>query len=163
MSLVGRHIRAILHQLGPAVEVFEAQRIHLVSQAASDLNITFVVDEGQADRLVHKLHTLLFSDERVATHLGPSWRETFETETESTEYTPTWWQGRQEELMKIAQATSPAYVYHGPTIDRSAEALRAMNAVDRVFYAVAAQRPCRHPEALKRARHWVRMCICGRN
>ena len=40
--------------------MFEAQKVHLVSQAASDLNLTFVVDEAQAPRLVEKLHALLF-------------------------------------------------------------------------------------------------------
>ena len=47
VSLVGRNIRAILHQLGGAFEFFEEQKIYLVSQAANDLNFTFVVDENQ--------------------------------------------------------------------------------------------------------------------
>ncbi|WP_457848326.1 hypothetical protein, partial [Staphylococcus aureus] len=38
VSLVGRNIRAILHQLGDAFEFFEEQKIYLVSQAANDLN-----------------------------------------------------------------------------------------------------------------------------
>jgi len=59
VSLVGRNIRAILHQLGGAFEFFEEQKIHLVSQAANDLNFTFVVDEDQGDRLVQQLHELL--------------------------------------------------------------------------------------------------------
>src|SRR5437879_214649 len=37
VSLVGRNIRAILHQLGGAFEFFEEQKIHMVSQAAHDL------------------------------------------------------------------------------------------------------------------------------
>jgi bifunctional diaminopimelate decarboxylase / aspartate kinase len=59
VSLVGRNIRAILHQLGAAFELFEEQRIYLVSQAANDLNFTFVVDEDQGDRLVEELHDML--------------------------------------------------------------------------------------------------------
>ena len=59
MSLVGRNIRGILHQLGEAFELFAEQRIYLVSQAANDLNFTFVVDEEQGDRLVQELHELL--------------------------------------------------------------------------------------------------------
>ena len=59
VSLVGRNIRAILHQLGGAFEFFEEQKIYLVSQAANDLNFTFVVDENQGDRLVEQLHELL--------------------------------------------------------------------------------------------------------
>src|SRR5690606_37567756 len=52
VSLVGRNIRAILHRLGEALELFEEQKIYLVTQAANDLNITFVIDEEQGDRLV---------------------------------------------------------------------------------------------------------------
>ena len=59
MSLVGRNIRAILHKLGDAFELFEEQKVYLVSQAANDLNFTFVVDENQGDRLVEQLHDLL--------------------------------------------------------------------------------------------------------
>ncbi|TVS11553.1 MAG: aspartate kinase, partial [Wenzhouxiangella sp.] len=43
ISLVGLGIRTILHRLGPALEVFEQRRIFQVSQAANDLNLTFVV------------------------------------------------------------------------------------------------------------------------
>ena len=60
VSLVGRGIRAILHQLGPALEVFEEQQVHLVTQAASDLNFSFVVDEEQAPRLVREIHAQFF-------------------------------------------------------------------------------------------------------
>ncbi|OGO90507.1 MAG: hypothetical protein A3F10_04415 [Coxiella sp. RIFCSPHIGHO2_12_FULL_42_15] len=59
VSLVGRNIRAILPQLGSVFSVFKEQKIHLVSQAANDLNLTFVVDEEQAQHLASKLHHLL--------------------------------------------------------------------------------------------------------
>ncbi|HTB65471.1 MAG TPA: aspartate kinase, partial [Steroidobacteraceae bacterium] len=42
VSLVGRNIRGILHQLGEAFELFAEQQVYLVSQAANDLNFTFV-------------------------------------------------------------------------------------------------------------------------
>jgi diaminopimelate decarboxylase/aspartate kinase len=64
VSLLGRNIRSILHQLGPALELFAEQRIYLVSQAANDLNLTFVVDESQGDRLVDDLHHLLVDPAR---------------------------------------------------------------------------------------------------
>ena len=59
VSLVGRNIRAILHRLGDALELFEEQKIYLVSQAANDLNFTFVIDEAHGERLVRQLHDLL--------------------------------------------------------------------------------------------------------
>ncbi|MFN2115305.1 MAG: molybdopterin cofactor-binding domain-containing protein, partial [Anaerolineae bacterium] len=43
VSMVGQKIRAMLPQIGSALEVFEENRIHLLSQAASDLNLSFVV------------------------------------------------------------------------------------------------------------------------
>ena len=77
MSLVGRNIRAILHQLGGAFEFFEEQKIHLVSQAANDLNFTFVVDEDQGDRLVEQLHELLIRPVPGDKVLGPTWQQLF--------------------------------------------------------------------------------------
>ncbi len=78
VSLVGRNIRAILHRLGEAFELFAEQKIYLVTQAANDLNFTFVVDEGQGERLVEQLHELLIhpvTDDRVfGAHLGATVR-----------------------------------------------------------------------------------------
>ena len=47
VSLVGRKIRTILPKLGPALEVFEEEHIHMVCQAANDLNLSFVIDSDQ--------------------------------------------------------------------------------------------------------------------
>src|SRR5215472_14550459 len=77
VSLVGRNIRAILHQLGGAFEFFEEQKIYLVSQAANDLNFTFVVDERQGDRLVDQLHELLIRPVPGDRVLGPTWQDLF--------------------------------------------------------------------------------------
>ena len=77
MSLVGRNIRAILHQLGDAFELFAEQKIYLVSQAANDLNFTFVVDENQGDRLVEQLHELLIRPVPGDRVLGPTWDQLF--------------------------------------------------------------------------------------
>jgi len=73
VSLVGRNIRGILHELGEAFSFFADQRIYLVSQAANDLNFTFVVEEKQADRLVDQLHALLIQPEPGERVLGPTW------------------------------------------------------------------------------------------
>jgi bifunctional diaminopimelate decarboxylase / aspartate kinase len=138
VSLVGRHIRAILHQLGPALEVFESQKIHLLSQAASDLNLTVVVEDEQADRLVHKLHALLFGDDLASTNLGPTWRETFEVEIAEVEAPTAWWRDATAELLNFATQATPAFVYRGAGIDAAAARLQSLNSVDRVFYAMKA-------------------------
>lgn len=143
ISLVGRQIRAIIHRLGPAFEVFESEKILLISQAASDLNLTFVVEASQADRLVQKLHVLLFGDHEDGAHLGPRWRETFE----QVELVPreTWWRSRAAELinLNIQEAT---YVYALDVVAQRAKDLAALKHVDRVFFAMKAND---HPEILR--------------
>ena len=77
VSLVGRNIRGILHQLGEAFELFAEQRVYLLSQAANDLNFSFVVDEDQGDRLVNELHERLIRPVRAGAILGPTWEQLF--------------------------------------------------------------------------------------
>ncbi len=73
LSLVGRQIRGMLHRLGPVFELFQEERVHLVSQAASDLNLTFVVDGEHSDRLVARLHALLIRSSEDDPVFGPTW------------------------------------------------------------------------------------------
>jgi diaminopimelate decarboxylase/aspartate kinase len=145
VSMVGRDIRTILHRLGPALELFEEHRIHLVSQAASDLNLTFVVDEEQAERLVRQLHALFFHSEGAHDPLlGPSYADTFgasssdvDADEPSAPVTP-WWVTRRDDLLAIAEQGTPRYVYDRATVQARAEALLGLKAVDRVFYAMKA-------------------------
>ena len=146
VSLVGRHIRALLADLGPALEVFDEQNIYLVSQAASDLNFSFVVDADQAQRLVRELHAERFSARPADELFGPSWSELFDTEDDTTD-TPLWWHTERQTLLDWADtANTPGYVYHAPTIRAQAERLMALSAVDQPFYAVKANP---HPEVLQ--------------
>jgi bifunctional diaminopimelate decarboxylase / aspartate kinase len=147
ISLVGRGIRAILHELGPVLEVFEELRVHMVTQAASDLNLTFFVDEDQSERLVRQLHGLLFGHTAESAVLGPSWSELFGGEAvEGTALPAEWWHVRREELLALAAERSPAYVYDAGTLERSARALLGLRAVDRVFYSLKANH---HPGVLR--------------
>jgi diaminopimelate decarboxylase/aspartate kinase len=146
VSMVGRRIRGLLHRLGPALEVFEEHRVHLVTQAASDLNLTVVVDEGQADRLVTSLHALLFSDGPDEA-LGPSWRQLAEGQgTTPVDVAPRWWVAERERLLALA-AEGPHYALHGPSIDAAADALLGLSNVARVLYAMKANP---HPQVLRR-------------
>src|SRR5688572_3902016 len=94
VSLVGRNIRGILHELGEAFGFFADQRIYLMSQAANDLNFTFVVEEKQADRLVEQLHALLIQPEPGERVLGPTWEELFRAPGSVPPVAPWWWQER---------------------------------------------------------------------
>ena len=150
VSLVGRKIRSILSRLAPALEVFEEHRIHLMSQAASDLNLSLVVDEEQADRLVERLHALLFGDLQEDAVFGPRYGELVDG-SEPSWHQETWWRQRSGSLRELARRDAPVYVYDEATLNRNASALRDMEAVDRVFYAMKANP---HPGILQRFDAW---------
>jgi diaminopimelate decarboxylase/aspartate kinase len=138
VSLVGRNIRGILHELGEAFEFFAEQKIYLVSQAANDLNFSFVVDEGQADRLVEQLHALLIHPEPGDRVLGPTWEELFRKPGTAAAQATWWWQDRRADLLEAMKGRDAAYVYDAATVRQSARDLLQLKAVDRVHYATKA-------------------------
>ena len=147
LSLVGRNIRGILHKLGASFGLFEEQRIYLVSQAANDLNFTFVIDEDQSDRLVNQLHERLIHpgpDDKV---MGPTWDRLNQPQGPTTASDPPWWETHRAALLAIGREHACAYVYDGATVDAKAKALKSLSAVDRVFYSVKANP---QPEILRR-------------
>lgn len=149
VSLVGRRIRGLLHRLGPALEVFEQQRIHLVSQAASDLNLTVVVDEDQADRLVRLLHAQLIAQAGSPEIFGPSWEQLQPEGPAGPKRPPRWWERKRDELLECLGDDLAAYVYDLETIDERVSSLRSMHAVDRVLFSMKANS---NPEILERVR-----------
>lgn len=139
VSLVGRNIRAILHQLGPVLKVFEESMIHLVTQAANDLNFTFVVDEKNAEKVINELHQLLFDGHLKDRLLGPTWSETFEKKKdENVVFEDPWWILKREKLLKLAMGRTPLYVYDEQTLLTRAAQLKKFRSVDRVFYSIKA-------------------------
>ncbi len=146
VSLVGRSIRSTLHRLGSALELFEEQRIYLVTQAANDLNITFVVDEEQGDRLVRRLHDVIVWNAPSDHVLGPTWEQIQGLKPVIPAGGPPWWEGKRAELRQIAQERGSAYVYDRATLERSAQQLLGIQGIDRIFYAIKANP---HPDVLK--------------
>jgi bifunctional diaminopimelate decarboxylase / aspartate kinase len=146
VSLVGRSIRATLHRLGDALELFEEQRIYLVTQAANDLNITFVVDEEQGDRLVRRLHDVIVWNAPSDHVLGPTWEQIHGLGPVAPAGGPPWWQERRGELQRIAHEHGSAYVYSRESTVLAAQQLLDIRGVDRVFYAMKANP---HPELLR--------------
>jgi len=138
VSLVGRNIRAILHRLGEAFELFAEQRIYLVSQAANDLNFTFVVDEDQGDRLVNELHERLIEPVRAGSILGPTWQQLFAPPLAAASPTPLWWRTRRATLLELAQRHDCAYVYDPQVVRAAVAALQGLRSADRVLYAMKA-------------------------
>ena len=149
VSLVGRNIRAILHQLGGAFEFFEEQKIHLVSQAANDLNFTFVVDEDQGDRLVEELHELLIRPVPGDPVLGPTWQQLFSAPAAAARRGTPWWRARRTELLTALEGRAAAFVYDLASVRAAARDLRALGSIDRVHYSMKANP---HPEILKALR-----------
>ncbi|MBS3824838.1 MAG: bifunctional aspartate kinase/diaminopimelate decarboxylase [Wenzhouxiangellaceae bacterium] len=138
VSLVGLGIRTILHRLGPALEVFEQRRIFQVSQAANDLNLTFVVEARHADRLVQQLHQQIIPGGVGGDAVfGPSWEALFRR-AEEAEATPAWWRIRRERLIETLQGRDTAYVYDLASIQDAARRMVELPAVDRVLYSMKA-------------------------
>jgi bifunctional diaminopimelate decarboxylase / aspartate kinase len=146
VSLVGRNIRAILHQLGGAFEFFEEQKIYLVSQAANDLNFTFVVDEDQGDRLVAQLHELLIRPVPGDKVLGPTWQQLFSRPPASSASAAPWWRARREALLDVLGERDAAFVYDLEVARSAARALRALRSLARVHYSMKANP---HPQLLR--------------
>lgn len=143
ISLVGNNIGATLHKLGDVFELFESQRIYLLSQSANDLNLTFVVDEDQALRIAKKLHNLLIDQNPKSFYLSKSWQEEFgELPVRETP----WWAEQQSKLLRLAEKKSPVYLYSGKILEDAAQQLLSCDAVDKVFYAMKANS---NPDILK--------------
>jgi diaminopimelate decarboxylase/aspartate kinase len=146
VSLVGRHIRSLLSELGPAFEVFDEQKVHLVTQAASDLNMSFVVDEEQAPRLVRELHAQFFGAKAPDALFGARWQELADTAVADGARPDAWWHDRRDDLLALAEEQAPRYVYDASTLRARSRTVTGLDAVDRPFYAVKANP---HPDVLR--------------
>ncbi len=135
VSLVGHHIRTVLPQLGPALEVFEAKQVYLMSLASNDLNLTFVVDESHAEKLCLQLHSLLIEDSPQSYYYSKSWQEEFGKQI--ARKTP-WWENKRDYLIDLASNHSPCYVYDNDTLKMRADDLLALKSIDKLFYAMKA-------------------------
>ncbi|HMM58301.1 MAG TPA: bifunctional aspartate kinase/diaminopimelate decarboxylase [Rudaea sp.] len=148
ITLVGRGMRSMLHKLSSVLAEFGPQRVHLISQSSNNLNLTFVVDEDIAADMVPALHALLIRAEAMRVEdravFGPSWRELYQ-DGQGAQVAP-WWRTRRAELLALAQSGTPRYVYDVATVRARAQALRAIAAVDRWFYAIKANA---HPALLQ--------------
>jgi diaminopimelate decarboxylase/aspartate kinase len=147
ITLVGRGMRSLLHKLSDVWATFGRERVHMISQSSNDLNLTFVIDEADADGLLPVLHAALIDSEAMPVDetsvFGPRWREIAHGVRKRE--TP-WWHGQRERLQTIADAATPAYVYHLPTVRERARALAAIEAIDQRYYAIKANA---HPAILR--------------
>ncbi len=138
VSLVGSRMRANLHRLAPALEAFQEHKIFLVSQAASDLNFTVVIEESQVDRLLRALHALIIGENGEDPVIGPSWEQLAEPARQSGVVTAPWWESQRARLLALAAENRSAYVYDLETVRDTARRLRSLQQVDRVLFAIKA-------------------------
>ncbi len=147
ITLVGRGMRSLLHKLSDVWATFGKERVHMISQSSNDLNLTFVIEEADADGLLPILHAELIDSGAMPVEegevFGPRWREI--AGTVRPRGTP-WWRGQREHLLQLAQAGTPRYVYHLPTVRARARALAAIPAIDQRYYAIKANS---HPAILE--------------
>jgi bifunctional diaminopimelate decarboxylase / aspartate kinase len=140
LSLLGQNIRGILHEMGSAFELFQDHKIYLVTQAANDLNFTFVIDESQGDRLVQQLHERLIQSIGGDRVLGPTWAQLFAGPPVSGAPAANWWEQphKRSALLKIAARESAAFVYDAATLDAAIESVLRVKSVKRWAYAMKA-------------------------
>ena len=147
ITLVGRGMRSLLHRLSDIWATFGRERVHLISQSSNDLNLTFVIDEADADGLLPQLHAELVRSGAMpvldASVFGPSWREIAHGKPERP---APWWAVQRDRLLEMAAAGTPRYVYDLDTVRARARALAATSAVDRCYYAIKANP---HPAILQ--------------
>ncbi|KAF1686191.1 diaminopimelate decarboxylase [Pseudoxanthomonas broegbernensis] len=147
ITLVGRGMRSLLHRLPEVFSRFGHERVHMISQSSNDLNLTFVIDEADADGLLPQLHAALIDNGAMpvqeAEVFGPRWREI----NGAVRPRPRpWWRGERRRLLDLARAGTPRYVYHLPTVRERARQLKAVAAVDHRYYAIKANP---HPAILR--------------
>lgn len=56
ISVVGTHLRCVLHDMPSLFRSLEEEEVHMISHAAHDHSLTFVVNDEAADRIVRVLH-----------------------------------------------------------------------------------------------------------
>ena len=148
ITLVGRGMRAMLHRFSAVLAEFGALDVHLISQSSNNLNLTFVVDESLVDALVPRLHALLVRTGAMrvddAALFGPSWREI--AAGGAVPPRPAWWRAARDDLLAIASAGTPRYVYDLGQVRAQARGLKAVGAVDRWHYVLKANP---HPDILR--------------
>ncbi len=147
ITLVGLGMRSLLHKLSDVWATFGRERVHMISQSSNDLNLTFVIDEADADGLLPILHAELIDSGAMPVEetevFGPRWCEI--AGTVRPRGTP-WWRGQRAHLLQLADAGTPRYVYHLPTVRARARALAAIKPIDQRYYAIKANS---HPAILQ--------------
>src|SRR5690606_5442841 len=108
---------------------------------------TFVIDEADADGLLPVLHAELIDSGAMPVYetevFGPRWKDILGTTRPRPQ---PWWRGARQRPLAVAASGTPRYISHLPTVRERARQVRAVEAVDRRYYAIKANP---HPEILR--------------
>lgn len=151
VTLVGRRIRSILSQLAPVLARFEEERVFLISQAAGDNNLTFVIEQAKSDKLVRDLHRLLFPVRQKGASSA--------SDTGLAQEQAEWWVKEREPLLRMARhQNTPFFLLHQPTVERQLQVLASTSGCDRFLFAMKSNH---HPDLLRTVRaHGVKFeCV----
>lgn len=75
VSLVGNGVSYEIDQIGETLPMLRDVLVHMVSYAANDAHLSYVVDKKHAENLVEVAHRALFAQRDVCDVFGPSWKE----------------------------------------------------------------------------------------
>ena len=141
VSLVGTRIRSVLTQLSTVFQRFEEERVFLISQSAGDGNLSFVVEQAKADKLMRDLHALLFPAPAASTPSEPA--------TPFPDRSP-WWVQQREPLLKMSRhQKTPFFILHEPTVQEQLRTLTETSGCDRFLFAIKSNH---HPDLLRTVR-----------
>lgn len=149
ITLVGRGMRSMMHELSSVFAEVGQGRVHLISQSSNNLNLTFVVEQAMLDSLLPRLHSLVIEGGALRADnqqvFGPRYEDLDASEADIQAKAP-WWHAQVAKLKNLGEQHTPQYVYHLPTITQRFEALAQQSRVDQVFYACKANS---HPAILR--------------
>ncbi|NVJ61327.1 MAG: aspartate kinase, partial [Gammaproteobacteria bacterium] len=139
VSIVGREVRTLLSQLSTAFDAFQNRSVHMLTQAANNLNFTFVIEQNDVQQIVQKLHDALISDNQSSSQLGATWSEITGKHTELFQeaFSKSWWAKNVCQLEQLVDA-GPCFAYSRQKITDQISSLKSLKSVDRIFYAMKA-------------------------
>lgn len=139
VAVVGRRIRSVLHEVGPALAAFREHPVHLISDSSEDVNLSFVVDEEQAPALVGRLHDDLFAVRGGDRRLGATWEAIDAGRAAAAVVGAPWWRTERARLLALVADGRARYAYHPATTRERARRLRAgVPSVGRLYYSLKA-------------------------
>lgn len=139
VAVVGRRIRSVLHEVGPALAAFREHPVHLISDSSEDVNLSFVVDEEQAPALVGRLHDDLFAVRGGEWRLGATWEAIDAGRAAAATAEAPWWRTERARLLALVADGRARYAYHPATSRERARRLRSeVPSVGRLYYSLKA-------------------------